>query len=179
MIEMDDAGSGSPILGEVFVARRVETGEVFRAYTQHDAPRKKSALEEMVNLLDLIKPTPGETFYLCRGEIFNGFAAHLKKAGYPVERIEMIGETNDLAEETFREWLRSIGVPESIIFNDRDFAKQRKSLVAWYRIFYRGPEIHKDNLVYEYDLRNYIIYNIFEYPLLMEKILYDRGDLLC
>jgi hypothetical protein len=175
MIEFDDAGCGSPLLGEVFVARRVETDEFYVVSIPRNASRKNAVLNACNELLGKIKPQTGETITLCQGEVFNGFAHSLrsKKSLVNVERGKIVGKTNDLAEKAFKNELLSVGVPPSCLVFDRDYGAQREALLCWYYMFYTGKEpLHKLSVDIQQSSKKGIINTVYCYPSLVKQLLF-------
>ena len=176
MIEFDDAGNGCPILGEVFVARRVETGENYKCFVEYNQKIRKRAISKSLReILKEINPKKDEKIVLCRGNIFDSFHRYLKEKKYNVERGKIEGETNDLAEEFMINKLREIGLPESINAYNRDFAQFNTFVTTWYLSSYTGEKNLLKSNNHLYKDRMQIINNIYKYPNLL-NILFNSKE---
>lgn len=114
MIEVDDAGNGCPILGEVFAARRMETGEHAAVYIPLQRNGRQNIKEEhIMSLLEKLNVRKDEKLLLCRGNTLNGFSHFLEYRGYHVERGKISEETDQIAEAFFMECLYEIGFPRT------------------------------------------------------------------
>lgn len=143
MIEFDDAGIGCPILGELFVARRVETNEMVVRFVSVEEKQHTHLSMILLKMLQQLKGRKEEEIFICRGHVFHNFARNLEKSGYKVKRGVIRSITNDIAEDSFLEALRNIGLPKSIIVHKRDFARFHQEVMLWYSTFYKGQNIIK------------------------------------
>lgn len=140
MIEFDDAGGGCPLLGEVFVARKVETNE-FRVI--HLKKRKNSEMHLYQMLISLLHEKDDEEIVLCRGDVFDAFYKYLSQRKFNVKRGKIEGITNDMAEDQFTLLLRSHGLPESIKLIGKEYKQFYDEILIWYHTLYKGPHLMK------------------------------------
>ena len=171
MIEIDDAGTGSPLLGEVYVARRVETNESAFLYVPIENMNRKDRNELLLKLLGDLKADINETIYLCRGPIFNHFHMILTNKGYEVKRVEIGQKTNDLAENYFLDKLYEIGFPKSINAKNRNYGEFSHYLNIWYQTLYKGKEdVRKPSTKGKVRTSHYMFNPVRKFPLLVEKL---------
>lgn len=143
MIEFDDAGIGCPILGELYVARRVETNEMVVRFVSVEEKQNTHLSLILFKMLQDLKGRKEEDIFICRGHVFHNFARSLENSGYKVKRGVIRSITNDIAEDSFLEELYKIGLPTSILVHDRDFARFHQEVMLWYSTFYKGHNILK------------------------------------
>lgn len=143
MIEFDDAGIGCPILGELYVARRVETNEMVVRFVSVEEKQNTHLTLILFKMLQDLKGRKEEEIFICRGHVFHNFARSLEKSGYKATRGVIRSITNDIAEDSFLEALRNIGLPNSIVVHNRDFARFHQEVMLWYSTFYKGQNILK------------------------------------
>lgn len=170
MIEMDDAGTGCPILGEVYVARRVETNETVIRFLRFHGINKHTLLSILTEMVMELKPKEEEEITLCRGHYFNALEQTLKKQNYRVKRAEIIGETNDAAEEMFLNELRKKGLPYSIKLVDKDYEMFHNKIMLWYDALYEGESLLKPRK-HKLKPKDYILNRVHHHPNLVKKIL--------
>lgn len=168
MIEFDDAGIGCPILGEVYVARRIETNEIITGFIHVRDRNTRTLVDVLFGMLNELQPVEGEVIHLCRGRVFNGFESLLKSKGFSVERVQILGETNDLAEEAFLQELYTIGMPKTISLKGKDYAKFYQSVMVWYKALYQGSTLRKNpNKKRKPKERDYMMNQVSHHPNLL------------
>lgn len=168
MIEFDDAGIGCTILGEVYVARRIETNEVVTDFIHVKERNERPLVDVLYKMLLKLQPKEGEEIFLCRGKVFNSFEQFLKKKDLPVTRGQILGKTNDLAEEAFLQELHNIGLPESIALKGKDYARFYQSVMIWYKAFYQGENLRKNpNRKRKPKERDYMMNQVHHHPNLL------------
>lgn len=171
-IEADDAGIGSPLLGEAFILRRVETDESVFGY--FPLRSDKSRLSLLQDLLIQINPTKDEKIILCQGNVFDSFQKYLIKENYIVERGKIIGKTNDLIEDYFYNLLLDIGLPKTISLSNRNYPSFYSSMLIWYKTFLKDSSFLKSSFLRQKPhYRDYLHYSILSYPNLLHKLFYD------
>lgn len=168
MIEFDDAGIGCTLLGEVYVARRVETGEVVTEFIHVKEKPSTLLVDVLYAMLLKLQPAENEAIVLCRGKVFNGFEELLNKKGINVMRGKIEGKTNDLAEEKFLQELYNIGLPKTIQLKGKGYAAFYQSLMIWYKAFYQGENLLKNpNKKRKPKERDYMMNQVCHYPHLL------------
>lgn len=168
MIEFDDAGIGCTILGEVYVARRVETDEMVTAFIHVKEKEAKPTIEILYEMLTKFQPDENEEIILCRGNVFNGFEQFLKKKGLNVMRGKIEGITNDLAEERFLQELYNVGLPKTIQLKGKSYATFYQSVMLWYKVFYKGENLIKNpNKKRKPKERDYMMNQVHHHPNLL------------
>lgn len=144
MIELDDAGGGCPIGGVAFAARRVETNEARTVYQTIQDKKEQKCETLLFDLIQALRVTKEEEIRLCRGVVFDSFERYLKQQGYYVTRGEIVGKTNDVAENGFLLELWKIGLPKTIRLYGRNYKKFHLEVLLWYNTFYRGESLLKN-----------------------------------
>lgn len=173
MIEFDDAGIGCTLLGEVYVARRVETDEIVTEFIHVRERGTRMVIDVLYSMLKKLQPKEGEIISLCRGKVFNGFDQFLKKKDFVVTRDKIVGKTNDLAEKVFIKELYKIGLPKSISLKGKNYGTFYQSVLLWYQTFYEGENIIKNpNKKRKPKERDYMMNQVCHYPHLL-SILFD------
>lgn len=171
-IEIDDAGGGCTILGEVFVARRLETNEYKGIYVE-----KEDKVAKLLQLILSLQPTEGEEIHLCRGNEFDHFSRVLQQKGYVVKRIKVEGETNDLAEALFLDTLRTYGLPKSVVLEGKNYGKFYVQVNTWYETLYEGKALKSaSNSKRKKKEMDFVINRVYKYPNLMSQLFYPETD---
>ncbi|MDM5197338.1 hypothetical protein QUF79_04750 [Fictibacillus enclensis] len=175
MIEVDDAGNGCPILGEVFAARRMETGEhaaVYIPLPQETADRT-SKEEHIMSLLEKLNVRKDEKLLLCRGNTLNGFSHFLENRGYHVERGKISEETDQIAEAFFMECLYEIGFPRDLSLSDRAYYEFYQMVKIWYICFYKGKQnLFKSDRKGNVKRRGFMHNPVYHYPQVLGMLFY-------
>ncbi len=118
MIQIDDAGNGAVLGGEVIGALRVETGEYvskvlpLTAYAFFEIPRVHAAKRAVLKLLDHLNPGHEEEILICTGDIFKETKTYLSEHGINWREEKITGTLQELVEASFFNSLRSYGLPE-------------------------------------------------------------------
>lgn len=121
IIEIDDAGWGD-LIGDVFIVGRdaktdkcIVRGISVKFFQSPYFTRKtyyKEAIRCVTEILNDFNADPGDTFIrICTGAIFSRVYPFLEEKGYSYEYFKITGKTQDLAENTFNEYLSKIGCP--------------------------------------------------------------------
>lgn len=175
MIEFDDAGGGCPLLGEIFIARKVETNEYRVIHLKH---RKNSEIHLYKMLVSLKAEKDDEEIVLCRGDVFDNFHKYLLKRKFNVRRGKIEGLTNDLAEDHFTRLLRTHGVPESIKLEGKDYGTFYNEILVWYYTLYKGPHLIKRSrrLKRKRNFRDFTHNPIYHFPNLVAQLCDIKGE---
>lgn len=177
MIEFDDAGVGCPILGELFVARRVETDEIVVRFVSVEEKQSKHLSLILLKMLQDLKGRKEEDIFICRGHVFHNFAKGLEKSGYKVTRGVIQSITNDIAEDSFLEALHNIGLPKSVIVHNRDFARFHGEVMLWYHTFYKGQNILKKKK--KATQLDYVMNRVHHHPHLVAHLFKMKKEEVC
>jgi len=120
-IEIDDAGWGDLVGGCFIVLRRVETGQSYAGEIpvelfQEQAFREKQYLTRAWEIvsegLEALEVDLVEPIRVCTGYVLSTVRRHLITKGYSVTPTRIVGETQELAEQTYVRSLRKLGITE-------------------------------------------------------------------
>jgi len=121
IIEIDDTGWGDLIGGVFIVGRDVKTDNsivreipvnFFQPPQFAQKRYHKEAIRCVAEILNEFNAKPEDTsIRICTGFIFSKVYPFLKEKGYSSEYSKITGKTQDLAENTFNEYLSRIGCP--------------------------------------------------------------------
>ncbi len=124
VIQIDDAGIGSPVGGAVIGTLDIETGAflykmIGEEYFQDGMYAAKEYQKRTVQIVDDLFNATGVTkethcVELCSGHIFDGVRTWLDAEGYSWKSVKIEGPLQFLIENSFSDYLVSIGVPEKI-----------------------------------------------------------------
>lgn len=173
MIEIDDAGNGCPILGEVFAARRIETGDHAAVYIPlpQESARRTSKEEYIMSLLTKLNARKEEPILLCRGNTLNGFEQYLQKKKYDVQRGKISEETDKIAETFFMEKLYAIGFPKDLTLANREYREFYQIVKVWYIAIYQGNNnLLKSKRKKNIQIRGYMHNPVYHFPILLKKL---------
>ncbi len=118
MIQIDDAGWGSPIGGVLIAGYRPTTdefqvAEIAVEHFQGDAFAHKTylaaAAEATRQVLAALKSPPDERVEICSGYVHDKTHAWLAQSGHPWEIIKVVGALQQLIEAALAEYLRGLG----------------------------------------------------------------------
>ena len=128
-IEIDDAGTGDPLLGAAIGFYRQETGELHfewipleayqeGTYTKH-RPQEEAAKAVMRGLLKMnIKED--EKILLCQGSIFDKARESLDKANITHEPLKVEGKLQEAVEDEYINAIRKLGIRSKKLKVDED-----------------------------------------------------------
>lgn len=133
MVIIDDAGDGCVIGIPIIAGYRAETGEKTVEYYGGI-----SNCDLGINILKTLKVDKDELIFVCRGHIFKRFREYLKEEGYSFSTGEVIGEAQDIIEETFMEQLYSLGLSRGVTLDGKDYAKLNREIIDQ---FFVCPEL--------------------------------------
>ncbi|MHA1791108.1 MAG: hypothetical protein ACTSVI_00600 [Promethearchaeota archaeon] len=144
-IEIDDAGTGDPLLGAVIGFYRQETGELhfewipLETYQEgtyrKDLPQEEAAKAVMRGLLKLnIKPD--EKVLLCQGSIFNKARESLDKANIKHEPLKVEGVLQDAVEREYIKAVENLGIKSKGLYvsddnKEKGYRKRYFILLNW------------------------------------------------
>ncbi|UZJ78543.1 hypothetical protein [Fictibacillus sp. KU28468] len=175
MIEVDDAGNGCPILGEVFAARRIETGEQAAVYVPlpSETSLKTSKEEYIMSLLTQLNVPKDEAVLLCRGNTLNGFERQLQHKGFDVKRGKISEETDKIAENFFMERLYDIGFPQDLSLSNREYREFYQMVKIWYISLYHGNKnLFKSKRKRNVKTRGYMHNPVYHFPNVLRELFY-------
>ena len=124
VVQVDDAGIGSPVGGAAIGALEAENGrflykligeEYFqdgRYSAREYQARTAGIIGELFQEMGITKE--GYCIEICSGHIFDQARAWLDQEGYTWKATKIEGRLQDLIENAFADYLVSIGVPEKI-----------------------------------------------------------------
>ncbi len=118
MIQIDDAGNGTVLGGEVIGALRLESGEYrhrvlpLSAYFQFELRRTEVTRDTVLDLLDDLNYSPGEPLVFCTGDIFGETKLYLSAQGIEWQEQKITGTLQELVEASYFDSLRQYGLPE-------------------------------------------------------------------
>jgi hypothetical protein len=146
-IEIDDAGTGDPLLGAVVGFYRRETDEFhfewipIEAYQEgtytKDLPQEECGKAVMRGLLAMnIKPE--EQVLLCQGSIFDKAREALDAANIPHEPLKVEGKLQDAVEEEYVKAVEALGIRSPSLRidpseKDKGYKKRYFILLNWAR----------------------------------------------
>lgn len=137
MIQIDDAGNGAVLGGEVIGALRVETGEYvstvlpLSAYSHFEALRTIAAKDAVLELLRELRHLPGEPIVFCTGDIFKDVKEWLKNQGVNWQEEKITGTLQEMVEASFFNSLRRYGLPEKLRAYHHDYHKFHNIVLSW------------------------------------------------
>ncbi len=118
MIQIDDAGNGTVLGGEVIGALRLESGEYrqrilpLSAYFHFESMRTEVAKDAVLELLNDLNYAPGEPLVFCTGDIFAEAKHFLSNQGIEWQEQKITGALQELVEASYFNSLRQYGLPE-------------------------------------------------------------------
>ncbi|MDN4075019.1 MULTISPECIES: hypothetical protein [Fictibacillus] len=175
MIEIDDAGNGCPILGEVFAARRMETGDHAAVYVPLPSETSVKIPKEdyIMSLLTQLNVPKNETVLLCRGNTLNGFENQLQQKGFEVKRGKVSEQTDKIAETLFMDQLYSIGFPKDLSLSNREYREFYEMVKIWYISLYAGSKnLFKSGRKRPLKTREYMHNPVYHFPNVLRKLFY-------
>ncbi|HZW83125.1 MAG TPA: hypothetical protein VFF14_06845 [Candidatus Deferrimicrobium sp.] len=137
MIQIDDAGNGAVLGGEVIGALRIETGEYvskvlpLKAYEMFEIPRVHTAKTIVLELLQRLTPSEDEEIVFCTGDIFKEAKAYLTEQGITWREEKIIGTLQELVEASFFNSLRTYGLPEKFRAFHHDYQRFHNLVFNW------------------------------------------------
>ena len=137
MIQVDDAGNGAVLGGEVIGALRVETGEyLYRilplaAYANFELGRTLAAKDAVLELLTAFKPGPEEPIVFCTGDVFKDVKQYLTSQSIVWGEEKIVGDLQELVEATFFNSLREYGLPERFRIYHHDYHRFHTLVLHW------------------------------------------------
>jgi len=137
MIQIDDAGNGAVLGGEVIGALRVETGEYvhavlpFSAYSHFEVLRTLAAKDAVLELLHRLHPFEGEPIIFCTGDVFKEAKEWLTSHGTPWQEEKITGTLQEMVEDSFFNSLRPYGLPERFRAYHHDYHKFHNMVLGW------------------------------------------------
>ncbi|MFX0098208.1 MAG: hypothetical protein ACFFCS_01415 [Candidatus Hodarchaeota archaeon] len=150
-IEIDDAGTGDPLLGAVIGFYRQETDEspgelhfewipieTYQEGTfQKGLPQEEAAKAVMRGLL-VMNRKEDELIYLCQGSIFDKARESLDKANIKYEPLKVEGVLQEAVEEEYIKAVEKLGIRSKFLRVDEDnkdkgYRKRWHILLNWAR----------------------------------------------
>ncbi|SMB94563.1 hypothetical protein SAMN00017405_0234 [Desulfonispora thiosulfatigenes DSM 11270] len=139
MIQIDDAGSGSLIGGTGIGIYNTETKEYYfdiipLEYYQTKLFETKEYQNYVIQIVDKafdkLNVTKKESIEICPGYIFDNLKEHLTLKGYPWKNSKIEGDLQDKVEESFEQYVISLGLPSNFVKHAR-FAFGFHRLLKW------------------------------------------------
>lgn len=140
LIQIDDSGSGCPVGSVGIGVLRLETKEyhfelIPLQYFQGANGVTKQYLDQVIPIVkrafELFKVIKSEEIEICRGDIFTNLKLWLSESGYIWNETKIEGTLQSYVENSFGEYLVSLGVPKSLINTSDDYKSLNKSLERW------------------------------------------------
>jgi len=129
-ILIDDAGWGDLILGVVIGALKLPD----RRYLERRIPvssfqstnfENKRYLDDAVKIADeiveVMQPDAETSFRVCSGYALSSIRRRLAELGFKVEKVEIIGELQEMVERSYVRWCIEVGVPSERLEDKRRF----------------------------------------------------------
>lgn len=119
-ILIDDAGWGDLLLGVVIGAlkppdRRYMERRISVSSFQPPNFENKKYLDDSLKIADeiveVMQPDAETSFRVCSGYVLSGIRRHLAELGFKVEKVEIIGELQEMVERGYVRWCIEVGVP--------------------------------------------------------------------
>jgi len=124
MIQIDDAGSGSLVGGTVIGLLRTSTLEYYYEvipikYFKSPYFKEKKFEDYCIKIIEngikALNINKYEEINICRGYMFNKARKHLSEKGYTVISSKITDPLQTLIEDTFKEYIINLGVPQDYI----------------------------------------------------------------
>lgn len=149
IIEIDDAGTGSPVGGIVIGALKngrfsykVIPVELFRTERNESIKKVKEAvLEAVLELLKILDFNQEEDFVrICRGDIFSLAHSRFDELEFHWERAKIESKLQDLVETAYDFHLVELGVPRMLVKRLLDYRHYVVELLKWVVIDMKNRE---------------------------------------
>ena len=129
-ILIDDSGWGDLILGVVIGALKLPE----RRYMERRIPissfqspnfQNKRYLEDAEKIaeeiIEVMKPDDETSFKICTGYVLSSVRRYVRKLGFRVEEVEVIGELQEMVERSFAKWCKEVGIEFERLNGKRSF----------------------------------------------------------
>ncbi|SEF76197.1 hypothetical protein SAMN05660865_00939 [Caloramator fervidus] len=124
MIQIDDAGSGSLVGGTLIGIIRTSTLEYYYdiipiKYFQYPHFQEKKFEDYCIKIVEngikKLNINKNEEINICRGYIFNKTRNYLTNKGFKIFNTKITDPLQSLVENTFKEYIINLGVPQDYI----------------------------------------------------------------
>jgi hypothetical protein len=140
-ILIGDAGWGDLILGVVIGAlKRPAHRYIPISYMERRIPvssfqppnfENKRYLDDAVKIAEeivkVMQPDIETRFKVCSGYVLSSVRRYLRDGGFNVEKVEIIGELQEMVERSYVRWCIEVGVPTERLVDERRFS----TLLEW------------------------------------------------
>ncbi len=130
VILIDDAGWGDLILGVVigaikppdlrYMERRIPVSS-FQPPNFENKQYLDDTVKIVDEIVDVMQPDMETNFKVCSGYVLSSIRRHLRRRGFKVEEVEVIGELQEKVERSYIRWCKEMGVPAEILEDKRRF----------------------------------------------------------
>ncbi len=138
LVEVDDAGVGSPVGGIVIAVRRGETFihdilpvDYFRD-EELNSNIKMKVKEIVEKLLTRVNFDPiKDEIHICQGDIFSATREWFKEKGFKFNSTEIRSRLQEYVEMAFDLHLTTLGVPRTLLKTFREYKDYSFNLYKW------------------------------------------------
>ena len=129
-ILIDDAGWGDLILGVVIGALQLPNRKYMRrripvSSFQSQNFENKRYLEDAVRIVEeiveVMRPDKETHFKVCSGYVLSSIRSYLREQGFKVEKVEIVGELQEMVERSYVRWCIEVGMPAESLKDKRHF----------------------------------------------------------
>jgi len=129
-ILIDDSGWGDLILGVVIGALQLPNHKYMRRripVSSFQSPHfeNKRYLDDAVKIaeeiVEVMQPDRETRFKVCSGYVLSSIRTYLVEQGFEVEKVEIVGELQEMAERSYVRWCIEVGVPAERLEDKRRF----------------------------------------------------------
>jgi hypothetical protein len=129
-ILIDDSGWGDLLLGVVigtlkppdrrYMERRISV----LSFQPPDFENKKyldDAVKIADEIVEVMRPDVETRFKVCSGYVLSSIRRHLAERGFKVEKVEIVGELQEMVERSYVRWCIEVGVPAERLEDKKRF----------------------------------------------------------
>ena len=129
-ILIDDSGWGDLILGVVIGTLQLPSHKYMRRripVSSFQSPHfeNKRYLDDAVKIaeeiVEVMQPDRETRFKVCSGYVLSSIRTYLVEQGFEVEKVEIVGELQEMAERSYVRWCIEVGVPAERLEDKRRF----------------------------------------------------------
>jgi hypothetical protein len=129
-ILIDDSGWGDLLLGVVIGAlkppdrRYMERRISVLSFQPPDFENKKyldDAVKIADEIVEVMRPDVETRFKVCSGYVLSSIRRHLAERGFKVEKVEIVGELQEMVERSYVRWCIEVGVPAERLEDKKRF----------------------------------------------------------